>query len=365
MLDYLQIILILLLLPSAILIKEYKSPKSVLTLLMMYVYHILFSYVYYHIPTDGMGMYQLITGGSRTVSLTQVPSPGNNFIFYLTRICIEYLNLSYLGATLLFGSLSYIGFWILFRIIQAHKIQYLWLVLLIPSLHFWTSGFGKDSLSFLFISTFLYGVLKNKLHYMILSLVVIFLIRPHIAVIFGSIYLLTTLFNPNIRLRIKLIGSIAILGLLVSTLNILYTYLGINNLFGLYDFALLMQKQNLYGGSSIDISEYSLPLQVFTYLFRPFFESLNLSYMLVSLDNLIYFLIFLWVVMNKKFINFKDPVNIYLILTFFIFSIIMGFTIANLGLALRQKIMIMPFLLLIFIQVRSRKKTYSNPAKYP
>jgi hypothetical protein len=360
MLEYLQTILIIVLLPTAILIKEYKSPNSVLILLMMYAYHLFFSYAYYHIPTDGEGIYQLITGGFRTVSLTQVPSPGNNFIFYLTRICIEYLNLSYLGATLLFGSLSYIGFWILFRIIQAHKIQYLWLVLLIPSMHFWTSGFGKDSLSFLFISTLLYGVLKNKLHYMILSLVVIFLIRPHIALLFGLLYILTAIFNPNISLRIKLIGSIVILGLVVPTLNILYAYLGINNLFGLYDFALIMQKQNLYGGSSIDISEYSLPLQVFTYLFRPFFENQKLVYMLVSFDNLIYLLIFLWVVINKKFINFKDPVNIYLIITFLIFSTIMGFTIANLGLALRQKIMIMPFLLLIFTQAMSRKKLIAN-----
>ena len=160
MLEYLQIILIILLLPVAILIKTYKNPKGVLILLMMYVYHMSFAYIFfYHIPSDSSGFYYSVAEGLNTMSLAEI-SPGNQFIKYTVYICIEYLHLSYLGITLLFTSLSYIGFWMLFKIVETHKIKYLWLILLIPSLHLWTVGLGKDSLAFLFISTLLYGVLK-------------------------------------------------------------------------------------------------------------------------------------------------------------------------------------------------------------
>ena len=360
MLEYLQIILIIEFIPVLILIKESKNPKNALILLFIYAYHILFAYAFYHTPSDAQSMYQSVAEGLTTISITTIPSPGNEVVHYIANICIEYLYLSYLGATLLFASLSYIGFWMLFQIIKTHKIKYLWLILLIPSLHFWTAGFGKDSLVFFFIVTLLYGVLKNKLHYILLALIGIYLFRPHIAVLYGSIYLLIHLFSSNISFWVKLIATATAIALALTTYTYLLKYIGIDNPLELYNFALKMQGQNLFGGSSYEVSEYNTFLQVFTYLFRPFFESINLLSLIASLDNLIYFLIFLWVVMNKKFINFKDPVNIYLILTFCIFSIIMGFTIANLGLALRQKIMIMPFLLLIFIQTRSRKRKIAN-----
>jgi hypothetical protein len=356
MLEYFQIIFVIQVTLSLILIKEYKSPKNVLILLVIYAYHLLFAYFYYSTPTDAQSMYQ----EGLDIFLTTLPSSGNEVVLYIANICNEYLHLSYLSATILFASLSYIGFWMLFQIIQNHKIKYLWLILLIPSMHFWTAGFGKDCLVFFFISTLLYGVQKNKLYYILLALIGIYLFRPHIAALFGSIYVLTLLFSSSVSFRVKLIATLAALGVALTTASYLLSYLDIDGFLDIYNFALMMQGQNLYGGSSYNVSEYNTFLQVFTYLFRPFFESINLSILIVSIDNLIYFSIFLWVIINIKLISFKDPVLFYLILSFCIFSLIMGFTIANLGLALRQKIMIMPFLLLIFIELMSRKRKLVN-----
>ena len=133
-------------------------------------------------------------------------------------------------------------------------------------------------------------------------------------------------------------------------------YVDSENITDIYKFANLMQGQNSTGGSSINISEYGTFFQFFSFLFRPLFENLNIAYLIASFDNLAYLLIFIWIVLNMKYINFKDHANIYLILTFFTFSLLLGYTIANIGLALRQKIMIMPFLVIVFAHVIARKK---------
>jgi hypothetical protein len=356
MLEYFQIILVIQVISSLILITEYKNPKNVLILFAIYAYHLLFAYLYYSIPTDAQSMYQ----EGLDISLSTLPSPGNQVVLYIARICNEYLHLPYLGATILFASLSYIGFWMLFQIIQNYKIKYLWLILLVPSMHFWTAGFGKDCLVFFFITTLLYGVQKNKLYFILIALIGIYLFRPHVGVLFGFLYLVTLLFSSKASFWLKIIATIFALGVALVTTSYLLSYLRIDSLSELYNFALMMQGQNRFGGSSYDVSEYSTFLQVFTYLFRPFFESLALTSLAVSIDNLLYFSIFLWVIINIKLISFKDPEMLFLILSFCIFSLIMGFTIANLGLALRQKIMIMPFLLLIFIVLMAKKRNLVN-----
>jgi hypothetical protein len=352
MLEYFQIILIIQVVSSLILIKEYKNQKNALILLVIYAYHLIFSYLYYSMPSDAYSMYQ----EGLDIVITSIPIPGNQVVIFLAYICNEYLHLSYLGASILFASLSYIGFWLLFNIIQDHKIKYLWLILLIPSMHFWTAGFGKDCLIFLFILTLLYGIQKNKFYYVLLALIGIFLLRPHIAALFGSIYVITLLFSSNISFRFKLIATLSAIAAAILTIDFLLSYLNIASPLKLYEFAQLMQGQNQFGGSSYNVSEYNTFFQVFTYLFRPFFESLNLAYLAISIDNLIYFSIFLWVIININLITFQDQKMFFLILSFCIFSLVMGFTIANLGLALRQKIMIMPFLLLIFIELKYKKR---------
>ena len=46
------------------------------------------------------------------------------------------------------------------------------------------------------------------------------------------------------------------------------------------------QASNLEGGSSVDISEYSFPLQFFTYMYRPlFFDAQTIIALVVSAEN--------------------------------------------------------------------------------
>ena len=121
MLEYFQIILVIQVISSLILIKEYKNPKNALILLVIYAYHLLFAFFYYSIPTDAQSMYQ----EGLDLVLTSYPNPGNQVVVFVAYICNKYLHLSYLGVTILFASISYISFWMLFQIIQNHKIKYL------------------------------------------------------------------------------------------------------------------------------------------------------------------------------------------------------------------------------------------------
>lgn len=314
--------------------------------------------VYLFFPTDSLGTYKFVFDNIDDKKFLLIP--GQQFIYYSCYILINYFHLTFISISLVFSCLSFFGFWILHNILQKSGEGYLWLLLFIPSLHLWTVGIGKDALSFLYISILLLGIMKSKFSYIFFALLSLFFVRPHVAIIFGSILILVSLFDVNKNFNYKF--SLLFSGLIAAIVgkDYVYIYFNMETLTDIFKFANQMQGQNLYGGSSIPIREYSNLTQAFSFLFRPFFESFNLSFFFASIDNLIYLLIFTWILINYKFIDFKNSINVYLVLAFLIFTLIFGYTIANIGLAMRQKIMIMPFLFIILFNVKNRKALLKN-----
>ena len=108
------------------------------------------------------------------------------------------------------------------------------------------------------------------------------------------------------------------------------------------------------GGSYVNILEYPFPLKVVTFLYRPLFIDANNTMMLAaSCENIIYLglSIFAFHRYSLSFL-FKRKSLFYTVNLIFliIFICIFSLMIANLGLANRMKIMIVPSLLsVIFI----------------
>ena len=117
----------------------------------------------------------------------------------------------------------------------------------------------------------------------------------------------------------------------------------------------LRQSHNLEGGSSINISEYSLLMQVFTFLYRPFFESFDIRYLVISFENLIYIILTGYLFINLKYLKLNF-LNCFSIVFIIIFTLIMAMTTANLGIAVRLKIILIPMFFYLISVVYVRRK---------
>ncbi len=120
------------------------------------------------------------------------------------------------------------------------------------------------------------------------------------------------------------------------------------------DFIERRQSYNLEGGGAVEISQLSLPGQLFTYLFRPLpHESVSLASLFASIDNVIIFLILGYGVMQsvRRKALFRIP-NSYVLWMYSLGSwLALAITTANLGIAVRQKWMFLPCLLCLAFSV--------------
>jgi hypothetical protein len=99
-------------------------------------------------------------------------------------------------------------------------------------------------------------------------------------------------------------------------------------------------------GSGVAMSNYSLPVKLFTFWFRPLFvDSPSLLGVFSSLENLLYLLLFSKI-LNKRFIRFFKN-SVYMVkmsaIAFLLTSFAMTFVMSNLGIIMRQKSMVMYF----------------------
>ena len=111
--------------------------------------------------------------------------------------------------------------------------------------------------------------------------------------------------------------------------------------------------------SGITLSELSFPMKLFTYMFRPLiFEARSITQIFSALDNLI--LLYLFILGGYKRIkkkNITSQENRKFMWSYVIIAwVILALSTGNLGIAVRQKIMVLPFLLFILISVMPKYK---------
>jgi len=113
------------------------------------------------------------------------------------------------------------------------------------------------------------------------------------------------------------------------------------------------QEYNLGGGSSLDLSEYPFPIQFFTYMYRPlFFDANGILGLIVSIENLIYLIATLICIPRLVRLLSGTENAFFWRLNFFFWTLstaVLATTTANLGIAMRQKTMVLPSLLVLVV----------------
>ncbi|WP_345249903.1 hypothetical protein [Pigmentiphaga soli] len=314
---------------------------------------------------DAIGYYRRATSGSLDLGI------GTAGVDLLTAVFARALGMSFWGTSLIFnifGSIGLIAFAGSLKVIaQTRSLRPRWLgvvIIFLPSVSFWSSAIGKDSLAFMSVGLMLWAAqqLTKSVALQVLAVAIMMLVRPHIALLMiASVAIALGLqrgVSPLKRTFIFGLSMIAAIALLPLVLN----YAGVGgggDVDAIMDYVDQRQAQNMEGGASVDISSMSLPAKFFTYAFRPtVLEARSVFALAASVDNLILLYLFLiggWkLVIGRRAMMPHD--RIFLISYAFTAWMILALTTANLGIAIRQKWMFVPMLIVLFLSVLGRQR---------
>ena len=342
----------------------------------LYIWHTIFSIAYAYLST--LGGADSISYYLKSLDQLGEFSMGTMAITHFTAIFSQGLGLSYYGVFLIFNIFGVIGLIAVDAALRHATVdkskfvkQLALIVVLLPSINFWTSAIGKDSLSFMATCLALWSAIHLRKRYfmMMIAVLVMFIVRPHISgIMVISLAIGIVLSRGENYLQKIIFLALSLIGVILIT-PIMLGYISLQadvTVESIQELIKLRQSFNQAGDGRIDISSMGLPEQVFSYLFRPLpHQAHSFFALMASLDNLFLLLVFLFSIqsllkLKKSTILFMHPQeNRWFMLIFAITTLlILAVTTANSGIAVRQKWMFMPMLLYFFFLFMHIKLTY-------
>lgn len=300
-----------------------------------------------------------------------------NFVQFLK----GYFGGSFLDYFLLFQAM---GFWGILFVLRTfddiHEelgqpvFKNVYLLLFLPGLHFWTSAIGKDAPIFLAVGMCVWASFRLQSRYLAfgIGLAVSLLVRPHIALIALIALAMTVLLARKISilsrvalLAIVLVGVSTTAGLVSESFN----GLNLSNADSVSEFIETKSSVSEESGGDLSIIGASFPVKLVSLLFRPFFiDASGLLGYIASLENVV-----LLVVIGNLLWRFGTAIAVaratlfarFAGFFFLMLTILLAMVNYNVGLGLRQKMMMMPALLVfmaaMFAVRTARKQVVYDP----
>ncbi len=340
----------------------------------IYIWHTAFCFLYlWYVQENGGDAVGYFRRGSAGVGAMGVGTSGVDFFVY-TILC--FLPLSILGVSLVFNLIGTVGLLAFDGALKQaaldarKKIRAISsIIVFLPSVSFWSSGIGKDAISFMAVCLSIWAALdfSKRIPLFVFAVLLMFLVRPHMAALLLLSASASYVFSGKLSFRQKFLwGGVAISAAAVIvpfSLN----YAGIGQEGGIEavsNYIDSRQNKNLEGGSSVDIGSMSFPEKLLSYVFRPaFFEVRSVFSLAAALDNTI----LLYLVLLGGWACLKKRVHISGELIFmWSYSmaawVVLALTTANLGIALRQKWMFLPVLIFLMFSVIGRLRYPAGPS---
>lgn len=337
--------------------------------LLIYIWHTVFCFAYIvyaqNYGADALMYYDRAVEGVFSYRF------GTGAVVTFTSVLVQGLGLGFIGCFLFYNILGAIGLVAFDGALKhattnktAFSKKIATLIIFLPSVSFWSSAIGKDAISFLSAGLTLWAALQlnKRIWLMVLAVALMMIVRPHMAGIMVIALAMSVMFDKKASTlkRISL-GTISIIGVAVMVPFAL-EYAGVSDASsseGLIDYVEQRQSYNMEGGGGVDIANMSLPMQLFTYMFRPLiFEARSVTNLAAAIDNLILLYLFVlgcYTLIKKKRQKFTENRNfmwVYVILSW----IVLAMTTANLGIAVRQKWMFTPILIYLLLSLVGKNK---------
>ncbi|MCP4407266.1 MAG: hypothetical protein GY807_05790 [Gammaproteobacteria bacterium] len=312
--------------------------------------------------------------------------PGSRFVTSFTSIFAYVMHLGKFNIFLIYNLIGLIGLLILTRLVfhfwpkSGGGVQTMrYLVVFMPGLSFWTSAIGKDGPAFLAacLAVYAFTDIKKKNHLFAVAVAIMFVVRPHVAAVLLIAAGLTLVLASRAGIVMRSVILATIVAAFFVSFPFVQEYVGLEDATSWAELVQYIERRASYnqkGNGAVDITQMSFVPKLFTYLFRPlFFDAPGLMGLVVSVENLFLLALFVytargivWQVVNVShpFVRFSA---IYFLLGWVMFAMVT----ANLGIAIRQKTMILPaFLVLVamslshVIEVRRRRTRLVRPVEH-
>ncbi len=299
------------------------------------------------------------------------PFLGTNFVGYPAALIALITGDSYRGAWLVYSLFCLIGLYFFGKVFfRAYgKIEYenyIGILVLYPSLWFWTASISKDSWMIFGVAIFMTGMLDSKsrqnIIVMALGLLWCYMVRPQVAAMLAfsaaGAYFLVSLKKLNFK------NVMVIIMASVGAFYIL-SVLGVGG--GVQDiqqFAEGERNRSEYGGSVINLASGPLAyvLGPVNILLRPFPWEVSGVLQIISFFD-VYFIWFLAlknrsaVFRSVRMIR-KDRLIAFCFVFILLFSVGAGLALSNLGLIARQRIVLYPFMFWIIYAYSDKRMAY-------
>ena len=288
---------------------------------------------------------------------------GTNLVRYFSGFVLAIIGPTMPGEFLLLSFLSMIGLALFLKTFQVNyfgqglKQFALWL-LLWPSLCYWPSSIGKESILLFSIGIFVYGFAgkqkKIQLMIMFFGIGIAAVIRPHVAGILVVSVIFAHWFEAGTRWNL----ARSFQGLVIVVLGILFLQSSLDKLqieASLESIEERVQERSTLTAPGVvmqgpPLSLKGLPIALTNVLFRPGpWEAFSPSYF-VGFVEMYAFWVLVVIRRRRIFALLKEWRHHRLLRLAIPFSIcyiiILGFAVGNLGIISRQRVLVLPFLLL-------------------
>jgi hypothetical protein len=330
----------------------------------LYCYHLFFGLVYlvYVVNFGGDAIGYYVNSLQTELRAFKV---GTIAVEHLTALMTG-AGLSLIGVFTIFNIFGAIGLLALYSALHevtkssSMKLQKLVLIIVfLPSISFWSAGIGKDAISFMAMGLALYAALDFNRRIVIMALAIAFMlyVRPHMA----GMMLIGLVISVIVQKEVPIFARLFVggLGAAIGAVMIPFAlnYAGVSeDASNLGEYIDGRANSNLAGGSSLDIASMPLPLQMFTYLFRPLpFEARSITMLLASIDNMvILYLTYFGFKLRSSVKNINLLGNRAFLWGYCLIAwVLLSMTTANLGIAMRQKWMFAPIFIFLMISIIS------------
>ena len=335
----------------------------------LFAYHTFFSLVYYvwalSNNSDSKAYYWDTLHGRRGDTWLDIYAFGTPFIEFLAHPFVHGLGFDYTALMFLFGYFGFLGFFYLYLFVVEqvqfrHKLFGIDVVLLLfflPISHFYSASLGKGSVILMGIGMLFYGLnrIQSRLVVLTIGAILVLHVRAHIMVaICGAAVLAAMFSNRGIKNWQKVVVVVVALAAMGPLFQQTFAYVGVDasDADAIEEWSEKRTSDLKKANSAVDLENYSQPMKLFTFLFRPLFiDSPNALGLIVSVENLIYLLLFIRCC-SPRFLKFivKSPWMVKMALTtFFVVSIALAQISSNMGIAIRQKSQVMYLFVLVLL----------------
>lgn len=363
---------------------QHETSKDRYFLKQLFFYHLMLSAVFYlyaiYNPSDSHHYYAKVLLDFRGPEWKDFYGTSTTFIEWFGYPFIRYMGFTYEAMMALFSFLGFLGFLFFYqffkeRIFFKQKflgLNLLTLFFLLPNLHFWSASYDKGSFIFLGIGMFFYGLNNIPKRWLIVIVggLITYHIRPHVMlVMLVSTAIGFSFSSKGTGWGIKIAVIAASIGAFFFIYKDVLSLVGIEQGEKLIDGLALSERASdlTRATSGVDITSYSIPEQLFAFLYRPlFFDSPGILGVIVSFENVFLLLITIFFVYKGglMYLIKGDFLVKTAFLSFITVSIALAQISGNLGLAIRQKSQVMMLFLFVIIKFLDDQKLKNYRKKW-